>query len=282
VTDKLVAELAEEAKAEDKGKSARLLRSAKLYAIAKGMGYAGAHIGGHNITYDMVEHIINRGEELSRNWENLVREFDYPQENGFYLFERDPETGLNRDVPAKRTFRTSSPLVYRFSRLAHSLLFNEKSWRFRALQPLAKRVDTSPRARRAFQFGEHLAKVVLFGCMNCGDCALFDVAFVCPMSQCPKNQRNGPCGGSYEGWCEVYPNEKKCVWVRAYERLRAYEEEYTIGEYIVPPCNWKLWETSSWLNFYLGRDHTSKRLGVKPPQPKPAKQDSEPSRGPKT
>jgi methylenetetrahydrofolate reductase (NADPH) len=282
VTDKLVSELAEEAKAEDKGKSARLLRSAKLYAIAKGMGYAGAHIGGHNITYDMVEHIINRGEELSRNWENLVREFDYPQENGFYLFERDPETGLNRDVPAKRTFRPSSPLVYRFSRLAHSLLFNEKSWRFRALQPLAKRVDTSPRARRAFQFGEHLAKVVLFGCMNCGDCALFDVAFVCPMSQCPKNQRNGPCGGSYEGWCEVYPNEKKCVWVRAYERLRAYEEEYTIGEYIVPPCNWKLWETSSWLNFYLGRDHTSKRLGVKPPQQKPVQQDSEPSRGPKT
>ena len=88
VTAKLVAELAEEAKAEDKGKSARLLRSAKQYAIAKGMGYAGAHIGGHNITYDMVEYIIDRGEELSKNWENLVGEFDYPQENGFYLFER--------------------------------------------------------------------------------------------------------------------------------------------------------------------------------------------------
>ena len=118
--------------------------------------------------------------------------------------------------------------------------------------------------------------------MNCGDCALFDVAFVCPMSQCPKNQRNGPCGGSYDGWCEVYPNEKKCVWVQAYERLKAYEEEDSIGEYIVPPCNWKLWETSSWLNFYLGRDHTSKRLGVNPPQLKPAKQDSEPSQGTKT
>jgi methylenetetrahydrofolate reductase (NADPH) len=27
-----------------------------------------------------------------------------------------------------------------------------------------------------------------------------------------------------------------------------------------------LWQTSSWLNFYLGRDHTAKRLGIKPPR----------------
>ncbi|HSB05328.1 MAG TPA: methylenetetrahydrofolate reductase C-terminal domain-containing protein, partial [Thermodesulfobacteriota bacterium] len=106
----------------------------------------------------------------------------------------------------------------------------------------------------------------LFHCMNCGDCGLFDIAFLCPMSQCPKNQRNGACGGSYEGWCEVYPNEKQCIWVRAYDRLKAYHEEETIGGYIVPPCNWDLWQTASWLNFFLGRDHTAKRLGIKPPQ----------------
>src|SRR4030042_1990913 len=53
VTDKLVAELAEEAKTPAKGKAARLWRAAKLYAVAKGMGYAGAHIGGHGITSDM-------------------------------------------------------------------------------------------------------------------------------------------------------------------------------------------------------------------------------------
>jgi methylenetetrahydrofolate reductase (NADPH) len=86
------------------------------------------------------------------------------------------------------------------------------------------------------------------------------------MSQCPKNQRNGACGGSYEGWCEVYPNEKKCIWVQAYERLKTYNEETKLGDTIVSPCNWDLWQTSSWLNFYLGRDHTAKRLGVKPPQ----------------
>jgi methylenetetrahydrofolate reductase (NADPH) len=26
----------------------------------------------------------------------------------------------------------------------------------------------------------------------------------------------------------------------------------------VPPVNWELWQTSSWLNYYLGRDHLSK------------------------
>jgi methylenetetrahydrofolate reductase (NADPH) len=266
VTDKLVSELAEEAKAPDKGKNARLLRSAKLYAIAKGMGYAGAHIGGHGITSDMVEYIITQGEELAKDWEKLVPEFDYPQPEGFYLFEKDLNTGLNTDRATKGPSKPSPPLIYRLSRIAHVTLFEEKSWVFRMLRPVARWVDVSPKAKTVLEFFEHLAKTVLFHCLNCGDCALFDVAFVCPMSQCPKNQRNGACGGSYQGWCEVYPNEKRCVWVQAYDRLKAYGEEDSLDDYTVPPCNWELWQTSSWLNFYMGRDHTAKRLGIKPPQ----------------
>jgi methylenetetrahydrofolate reductase (NADPH) len=268
VTDKLVSELAEEAKTPDKGKAARLLRSAKLYAIAKGMGYAGAHIGGHGITSEMVETIIAKGEELSKDWEKLVPEFDYPQPEGFYFFEKDSKTGLNTDVAARRPSKPSPPLIYRLSRMAHVTLFEEKSWVFRMLRPIAGWADVSPKAKAVLEFFEHLAKTVLFHCLNCGDCALFDVAFVCPMSQCPKNQRNGACGGSYQGWCEVYPNEKRCVWVQAYDRLKAYEEEDSLDDYTVPPCNWELWQTSSWLNFYMGRDHTAKRLGIKPPRKK--------------
>lgn len=273
VTDKLVAELAEEAKTEDKGKAARLLRAAKLYAIAKGMGCAGAHIGGHGMTYQMVEYIIEKGEELSRNWEDLIIEFDYPQKKGFYFFTKDPDTGLNRDETAKSTFKPRVPLIYRFARIIHALFFNDKSILFKMLQFFARWIDASPILKRLFEFQEHLIKVVMFDCMNCGDCGLFDVAYLCPMSQCPKEQRNGPCGGSYEGWCEVYPNEKKCIWTRAYQRLKKYKEEDQIGEHIVLPCNWELSKTSSWLNFYLGRDHTSKRLGIKPPQEKNRKKE---------
>jgi methylenetetrahydrofolate reductase (NADPH) len=133
------------------------------------------------------------------------------------------------------------------------------------MRPLLKFIDSSRILSRVFDSLEYWNKAVLYGCMNCGDCALFDVAYLCPVSQCPKNQRNAPCGGSFEGWCEVYPHEKKCIWVRAYLRLKAKHREDTIGDYLVPPCNWELWQTSSWINYFLGRDHVSKRLGIKPP-----------------
>jgi methylenetetrahydrofolate reductase (NADPH) len=34
-----------------------------------------------------------------------------------------------------------------------------------------------------------------------------------PFGRCPKSQRNGPCGGSTDGWCEVYPGKTRCIWV---------------------------------------------------------------------
>ncbi len=265
VTDKLLAKLDEERKAKDKGRQARLDRAAKMYALAKGMGYGGAHIGGHGATYEMVEHIVNKGEELTPNWRDLLPEFDFPQKDGFYLFQKDEKTGLNLETPSRRNGKATHPPVYLFSRLAHVTLFNPDSVLFKALRPVARWVDDSPKLKSAFGSLEHINKVALFDCMNCGDCGLFDVAFLCPMSQCPKSQRNGPCGGSYEGWCEVHP-EKQCIWVRAYQRLKGHKEQESIGEYIVPPCNWELQHTSSWLNFYLGRDHSAKRLGIQPPR----------------
>jgi methylenetetrahydrofolate reductase (NADPH) len=78
------------------------------------------------------------------------------------------------------------------------------------------------------------------------------------MSQCAKFQRNGPCGGSDNGWCEVYPDEKKCIWVRAYERLKEQRQEGFTDAPVVPPCDWQLWQSSSWLNYFLERDHSSK------------------------
>ena len=105
-------------------------------------------------------------------------------------------------------------------------------------------------------------------CMDCGDCALTDVAYVCPMSQCPKNQRNGACGGSFEGWCEVYPGKQQCVWVQAYDRLKKYNEQDKIESNVVPPPNWDFFHTSSWVNFFLGRDHAAKKLGIEPVEQK--------------
>lgn len=266
VTPKLVAELDKERTAEDKGVGARLLRAAKMYAFMKGMGFAGVHIGGNNVKYEQVEYIIEKGEELSKNWQDLVHEFDYPMQNGFYYFEKDEKTGLNTDIPVNRKGRPlDGPVTagYKMLRFAHRMAFEPGTPFF----PMMQSIYETKKDNKKHGL-EHVIKVISNDCKDCGDCALLDLAYLCPMSQCPKNQRNGACGGSYNGWCEVYPNEKQCVWVRAYARLKKYGEEGQLGSYHIPPANWNLYQTSSWSNFYLGKDHSAARLNIQPKEKK--------------
>ena len=264
VSDRLLADLDRERTAPDKGVGARLQRAARMYAIMKGTGFAGVHIGGHALSYPQVEEIIAQGEALAPNWQDLVRHFDDPQPQGFYYYERDKQTGLNTSVS---TFRTGRPLdapvtaVYRLSRFVHQLIFVPGRKLYGTMAALCRLVAGTP-LEEPFHRLEHLTKVILYECQDCGDCGLTDVAYSCPMSQCPKNQRNGACGGSRDGFCEVYPGERLCIFVKAYARLKHYGEEETLKEGWVPPCNWDFHQTASWINYYLGRDHTARRLGV--------------------
>ena len=268
VTRKLLDEIATESAGADKGKQARLDRAAKMYALAKGMGYKGAYISGQGLPFESVEYIVARGEELAARWMDLVPGFDYAQDKGFYLFERDARTGLNTDVPARRTQPPSRPAIYRVSQAVHSAVFEQTGPLFRPVRKLMARIDRSPFWKGALHRVERCGKNSLYTCKDCGDCALFDAAYLCPVSQCPKDQRNAPCGGSYEGWCEVYPGEIECIWVRAYRRLKSEGREQEIAAAIVPPCDWELWHTSSWINYFLGRDHSSRRKGILPPAAK--------------
>ena len=261
VTDKLLADIDRERNDPDKGEGARILRSARLYAVLKGMGYSGVHIGGHNIRYEQVEEIIRQGEALASGWTSLIRYFDYPIDGGFYYFERDPDTGLNLEAQTRLQDRPPDAEIectYGFSRFFHQLMYEPGKNLYGVMKGLCKKVQGS-RMEGFFHKLEHLTKVALFDCRDCGDCALIDTAYLCPMSQCPKNQRNGACGGSFQGWCEVYPGKRKCVYVRAYARLKKHGEQDQMGKDIVPPCNWDLYQSSSWVNYYLGKDHTSKK-----------------------
>jgi Methylene-tetrahydrofolate reductase C terminal len=66
---------------------------------------------------------------------------------------------------------------------------------------------------------ERLVKGVLFDCKMCGQCVLSSTGMSCPMN-CPKQLRNGPCGGVRAGgFCEVKP-AMKCVWVDAWDGAR--------------------------------------------------------------
>ena len=82
-----------------------------------------------------------------------------------------------------------------------------------ALNPLWKLIGYE-RLERPVAAVERTVKGLLFDCRMCGQCILSSTGMSCPMN-CPKNLRNGPCGGvRANGHCEVRP-EMKCVWVAA-------------------------------------------------------------------
>jgi methylenetetrahydrofolate reductase (NADPH) len=255
ITDALYAEIRREATGPDKGKQARLLRGAKLLAILKGLGYAGAHLGGPGLTYDNIDYLLTTADSLAGNWQELVPEMGYWHEDGFYLYEKDEKTGLNTDEPAPRAEGWPGLQVnYRLARLVHNLAFTQEA----PLYPLCKKISLALEGGgldNSFTHLEHVTKFLLFGCQNCGDCTLGDLAFVCPQAGCAKYLLNGPCGGSRDGWCEVYPGKKRCLYVRVYERLAPQGLAESMRHGFVPPRNWALNNTSSWLNFFRGLDH---------------------------
>jgi methylenetetrahydrofolate reductase (NADPH) len=254
VTDRLYRAYEEEARSADRGRAASLERAARLIAVLRGIGYDGVHLGGPNLTYEDIERVIERSIGLDSSWPSLVGEFDYPQPHGFYLYERDPATGLNREVLSSARGRPAKHLGYGVMRLFHGLAFAPHASLYGLGCALFRKIDRTLLEPPLTEL-EYWIKFASSRCRRCGDCTLAEVAFLCPQSQCPKFLFNGQCGGSAEGWCEVFPGRRRCIFVRAYERLQAYGEEQTLkGEYI-RPRNWALDQTSSWANYFLGRDH---------------------------
>jgi hypothetical protein len=129
----------------------------------------------------------------------------------------------------------------------HRLLEPNPLWR-----TLARVLERRPALYRAFTWGEEKTKSWMFGCRMCGQCALPTTAYACPQT-CPKQLRNGPCGGvSPDGYCEVYP-EMRCVWAVAYERADAAGRIEDLRR-LVRPIDQTRWGESSWVNFWLDRD----------------------------
>src|ERR1700691_5628307 len=104
--------------------------------------------------------------------------------------------------------RGSAHSMYRL----HHLLEANDSYRRRAAW-----LEAGPRLSRLFTAAEAGVKKEIFGCRMCGQCAIPVTGYACPMT-CPKQLRNGPCGGvGADGSCEVYP-ALRCVWLVAFER----------------------------------------------------------------
>lgn len=101
---------------------------------------------------------------------------------------------------------------------------------------------------------EKAIKDPLFDCKHCGQCVLSHTALICPMT-CPKGLRNGPCGGTLDGKCEVLPDQD-CVWMNIDSRRDIDPETVHL------PPDPELFNTASYVNYFTGRDRATRR-----PQP---------------
>ncbi|HEY7381392.1 MAG TPA: methylenetetrahydrofolate reductase C-terminal domain-containing protein [Gaiella sp.] len=230
--------------------------AAKQVAIARGLGYRGAYLGGHMSVAEYDEILELADSFADGDWRAFAREIQFAFPDEWYFFEQDPETGLATDTPAGLG-KGRAPLRYRFSRRLHTLAFEPDAPLHGAGCALYGAVDGKPRIGKALHLLEQAVKVPTFGCKDCGDCSLPDIAYLCPESQCVKNQRNGPCGGTRQGKCEI--GEKDCIWALAYDRLKVYgEQERMLDGPVVVKDN-QLRGTSAWANTFLGRDHNATR-----------------------
>ncbi len=264
VSDALL-ELAEkQASSRDKGKKFFHEFAAKQIAVARGLGFHGAYLGGHVKPAEFQAIFALADSFGPDDWRTFAKEIQFGQPGEFYLFEQDPETQVS-SAEISSSYRRSStraarhrqldavPVAYKMNRSVHRHMFAPESMGFRLGRRVYTRVDQSPETQKWLHVAEQAIKIPLFGCRDCGDCSLPDIAYLCPESQCAKNQRNGPCGGSHQGVCEA--TQKTCMWARAYERLKPYGEEEHMLDRPAITKNSDLKGTSSWANTFLGRDH---------------------------
>lgn len=117
----------------------------------------------------------------------------------------------------------------------------------KALRPFRRVLKKGGAAERMFIIFEKWTKGDMFDCRMCGQCVLHSTGMTCPMT-CPKELRNGPCGGVRpNGHCEVLP-DMPCVWTQGWNRSREmplYGDEFF---HILAPVNRRLKDTSAWIN----------------------------------
>lgn len=131
-----------------------------------------------------------------------------------------------------------------FLEIAYSVTHN-------MLRPFRRWLKPGGVVERIFVKGEEITKGAIFDCRMCGQCVLHSTGMTCPMT-CPKNLRNGPCGGvRADGNCEIIP-AMPCVWAQAWERSKRMPDYGGDILNVLPPLNRQLAGTSAWVNDFSG------------------------------
>ncbi|HLX61786.1 MAG TPA: methylenetetrahydrofolate reductase C-terminal domain-containing protein [Planctomycetota bacterium] len=249
------------AQSPDGGKAFFYEFAAKQIAIYRGLGFRGVYLGGvHSLP--AIERILEIEKSFAPDdWKQFARDIRFSRPGEFFYYAEDPTTGLadsTRRAPASGIESEHAGLGYQISKWTHDTMFRPGHALSDWGASLYKDAADSRQGPGALRALEHLSKTLLYQCKDCGDCSLPDIAFLCPESQCAKNQRNGPCGGTRDGRCEV-EGFGDCIWLRAYERLKHDGKENELLAHAPVVQNQGLRGTSAWANFWLGRDHAAKR-----------------------
>ncbi len=259
---------AQRARSADGGKAFFYELAAKQISIYRGLGFRGVYLGGvHN--FPAIEKILAIERTFTPDdWKQFAREIRFSRPGEFFYYADNPATGLAEAAGRNSTSPAASGHItaaYHLSKWTHDHLFAPGTAFARWGANLCAHSKDSFQGPKPLRVLEKLSKAVLYQCRDCGDCSLPDIAFLCPESQCAKNQRNGPCGGTREGRCEV-DGYGDCIWLRAYERLKHDGREPDLLHHAPVVQNQGLRGTSAWANHWLGRDHAAKsppEAGVK-------------------
>ena len=272
VTPELLAECEKRGASPDEGKAFFIEFAARQVAIFRGLGYRGAYLGGvHDLA--SIERILDIERTFAPDdWRTFAREIRYSRPGEFFSCP-DDDAGGSTAQPAGAAARAATRggragFRYALSKWVHGAMFTPGRLLSRWGAWISRRASDSRQGPMPLRQLEHLSKAVLYRCKDCGDCSLPDVAFLCPESQCAKNQRNGPCGGTRAGRCEV-DGFGDCIWLRAYERLKHDGAEATLLRHAPVVQNQALRGTSSWANNWLGRDHAAKHTEPHASHPRP-------------
>jgi methylenetetrahydrofolate reductase (NADPH) len=123
------------------------------------------------------------------------------------------------------------------------------AWTLRAMLPLGRAIGLQ-RLEKPMAGVEHAIKGFLFDCKMCGHCTLSVTGMSCPMN-CPKQVRNGPCGGVRpDGTCEVHP-DMRCVWVEGWHGSQLMSGR-GLPAAPNPPVERNLAGTSTWMRVMSG------------------------------
>jgi methylenetetrahydrofolate reductase (NADPH) len=243
----------------------RLERAALMVAAARGLGFAGAHVGGFGLKHRDFMQILDRSGEIGDGWEGRMDELVFEEPGEFYLLP-PADRGLS---DGSAPYNSAGPqramsLQQRLSHLVHDHAISADSWVGSFLRTRLEQDGGESSGSgfwRRLLDSSQLYRTAAFGCVSCGDCIQDHLHYAgCTMSGCYKELRNGPCGGSrIDGSCETDQNVE-CIWNTVFERtIAAGEDPRKYARTLIPPRDWCLDQTNALANRVLGLDSSCRR-----------------------